>query len=279
MEASEKTSVEEPYNETAPELKLDHKGLPLIPQPSDDPEDPLNWSRAQKYLIVCIASLVAFFGTFSHATANPAYAQIGVALGVSAIDASYIGTICIAASGIGSFIWAPTSYVYGRRPVLIFAQAIVVAGNFGSAYAKSYGTIIVGRFFTGLGVASGNVLSFALISDIFCLHERGKMLGIQTVALFTGSHLAALPGGFIAQYVGWRWTMILPGIATSICWVLILFYLPETLYVRGLPPVEPTGKHYRMRLAGTKAAGRKLKLIDFARPFQMLKYIPILFVG
>jgi len=96
-----------------------------------------------------------------------------------------------------------------------------------------------------------------------------------TVALINGPHLASLPAGFIAQNVGWRWTMIMPSILTSVCWVLIIVGLPETLYVRGLPPVKSTGKYYRMRITGTKAPGRKLQLVDFARPFQMLKYFPI----
>ncbi|KAJ7511591.1 MFS general substrate transporter [Mycena galericulata] len=280
MDAPEKGSIAaDSSHEEEAFVKLDHKGLPLIPQPSDDPEDPLNWSRPQKYIIVCIVSLVAFFGTFALATSNPAYAQIGLALDVTAIQASYIGTISIASAGIGSFIWAPISNVYGRRPVLIFSQAIAIAAGFGSAYAKSYGTIIVGRFFTGLGVASGNVVSFAVISDIFCLHERGKMLGIVTVALINGPHLASLPGGFIAQDVGWRWTLLLPSILTSVCWVLIVVGLPETLYVRGLPRVESTGKYHRMRITGARAAGRKLQLIDFARPFQMLKYFPVVVVA
>ncbi|KAJ7146602.1 MFS general substrate transporter [Mycena epipterygia] len=279
MDAPEKSSITAESLPDSASVKLDHKGLPLIPQPSDDPEDPLNWSRGQKYIIVFIASLVAFFGTFALATSNPAYAQIGLALDVTAIQASYIGTISIAAAGIGSFIWAPISNVYGRRPVLIFSQAIAIVAGFGSAYAKSYGTIIVGRFFTGLGVASGNVVSFAVISDVFCLHERGKMLGLVTVALINGPHLASLPGGFIAQDVGWRWTMILPSILTSVCWVLIVVALPETLYVRGLPHVKSTGKYHRFRITGTRAVGRKLQFIDFWRPFQMLKYLPIVIVA
>jgi MFS family permease len=101
-------------------------------------------------------------------------------------DSFRAGTISIVATGIGSFIWAPISNIYGRRPVLIFSQAIAIVAGFGSAYAKSYGTIIVGRFFTGLCVASGNVVTFAVISDLFCLHERGKMLGLVTVALING---------------------------------------------------------------------------------------------
>ncbi|KAJ6617708.1 MFS general substrate transporter [Mycena sp. CBHHK59/15] len=275
MDVPEKSSIEAKetyYSESTSEVKLDHKGLPLIPQPSDDPEDPLNWSRGQKYIIVFIASIVAFFGTFALASSNPAYAQIGLALGVTAIQASYIGTISIAAAGIGSFVWAPISNVYGRRPVLIFSQAIAIAAGFGSAFAKS-------EVLRRPGVASGNVVTFAIISDVFCLHERGKMLGLVTVALINGPHVASLPGGFIAQDVGWRWTLILPSILTSVCWVLIVLGMPETLYVRGLPHVASTGRYHRLRITGTRAVERKLKLMDFARPFQMLKYLPVVVVA
>ncbi|KAJ7331045.1 MFS general substrate transporter [Mycena albidolilacea] len=279
MDSPEKRSIAAESSRLSEDIKLDHKGLPLIPQPSDDPEDPLNWSRGQKYLIVCIVALVSFLGTFALASSNPAYAQIGLALDVTAIEASYIGTIGIASAGLGSFIWAPISNVYGRRPVLIFSQAIAIVAGFGAAYAKSYGTILVGRFFTGFGVASGNVVTFAVVSDIFCLHERGKMLGLVTVALINGPHVASLPAGFIAQNVGWRWTIILPSILTAVCWVLIVAALPETLYVRGTPPVKSTGKYYRMRITGTRALDRKLRIVDFARPFQMLKYFPIVVLG
>ncbi|KAF8202617.1 MFS general substrate transporter [Mycena galopus ATCC 62051] len=271
MDSPEKGSIDA----SSEVVKLDHKGLPLIPQPSDDPEDPLNWSRSQKYIVVCIAALVSFFGTFALATSNPAYAQIGLALDVTAIQASYIGTIGIAAAGLGSFIWAPISNVYGRRPVLIFSQGIAIVAGFGASFAKSYGTIIVGRFFTGLGVASGNVVTFAVVSDVFCLHERGKMLGLVTWALINGPHFASLPGGFIAQNVGWRWTILLPSILTTVCWVLIIVALPETLYARGFPPVKSTGKYHRLRITGARVGDRKLLLIDFWRPFQMyvLSYV------
>ncbi|KAF7358685.1 MFS general substrate transporter [Mycena sanguinolenta] len=261
--APEKGSIQS-SNET---LKLDHHGLPLIPQPSDDPEDPLNWSRIQKYIIVFISALIAFFG---YLFAREFQSR-----------ASYIGTIGIAAAGIGSFVWGPLSNVYGRRPVLILSQAIAIAAGFGAAFAKSYGTIIVGRFFTGFGVASGHVVAFATVSDVFCLHERGKMLGLVTFALINGAHFASLPAGFIAQNAGWRWTITLPSILAAVCGVLIIVALPETLYIRGTgaPPVKPPSRYHRMRITGTRGPGRTLQLVDFARPFQMLKYFPVVILG
>jgi len=40
----------------------------LIPQPSDDPHDPLNWSRARKHVILIIISAAAFLPDYGSAT-------------------------------------------------------------------------------------------------------------------------------------------------------------------------------------------------------------------
>lgn len=83
-------------------------------------------------------------------------------------DASYIGTSSIATAGVACLLWVPLANVYGRRPVLLVAQAIACVAGCGSAVAKTFGTIIIGRSFVGVGVAAGNVLTVNLISDIFC---------------------------------------------------------------------------------------------------------------
>ena len=40
----------------------------LIPQPSDDPNDPLNWSKYKKHLILLIISASAFLPDYGSAT-------------------------------------------------------------------------------------------------------------------------------------------------------------------------------------------------------------------
>ncbi len=40
----------------------------LIPQPSDDPRDPLNWSWSKKHLMLIIVSLTAFLPDYGSAT-------------------------------------------------------------------------------------------------------------------------------------------------------------------------------------------------------------------
>ena len=55
--------------ETRVDLKLARDGHTiLIPQPSDDPLDPLNWSQFKKNLILLIISATAFLPDYGSAT-------------------------------------------------------------------------------------------------------------------------------------------------------------------------------------------------------------------
>ena len=49
-------------------LKKSDKGVVLIPQPSDDPEDPLNWSPVKKGLILLVLAVNACTADYSAAT-------------------------------------------------------------------------------------------------------------------------------------------------------------------------------------------------------------------
>ena len=98
------------------------------------------------------------------------------------------------------------------------------------------------------------------------------MIGIATVALVNGSHLASLPGGYVATFISWRWTLILPSITASACLLMLLVGFPETLYLRGVGLEPPKGLNTYLtehRLWGFKPPHRHLRLMDFARPIQM----------
>jgi MFS family permease len=57
----------------------------------------------------------------------------------------------------------------------------------------------------GLGTSSFFTLGAGMVSDCFFLHERGRAMGIFTVFLTNSAHVAPIPGGFLAQYVNYRW--------------------------------------------------------------------------
>jgi hypothetical protein len=73
----------------------------LVPQPSDDPNDPLNWSTTWK--IVCITSFTQGFGPLALAPMFPAL--------IKAFDTDLAGAVqftgvCILVLGFSNFIWS-----------------------------------------------------------------------------------------------------------------------------------------------------------------------------
>ena len=130
-------------------------------------------------------------------------------------------------------------------------------------------------------------LGAAVAADLFFLHERGKAIGIFALFVSNGAHISPIPGGFLGQYVSYRWCYWLGAILTGALWVLMIFAFPETLYHNRQLPTSiggpragvPFSQVLRKKLALQlhKKPARKLRLADFGRPLQMLKYPSVVF--
>ncbi|KAF7297188.1 MFS general substrate transporter [Mycena indigotica] len=259
------------------DTKLDKHGLPLIPQPSNDPSDPLNFPQWLKIAILLQVSFLAGLGPLNQAVINPAYVPLSLHFHKTTVVASYQTTIAIAFAGVGSFLWVPLANTYGRRPVLLFTTLIAAASSLASGKSQTWSQLIGTRVLNGIGTSSFFTIGAGMVTDTFFLHERGRAMGVFTVFLTNSAHVAPIPGGFLGQYVGWQWCYYLPAILDMALFVMMFFCLPETLYMRGSKPVE-TNKPLlrRLKLWGHRPEEKHLKLSDFWRPFQMVIYPSVL---
>ncbi|KAJ4466982.1 MFS general substrate transporter [Lentinula aciculospora] len=268
-------------------LKLDKHGVPLSPQPSDDPEDPLNWSGLYRTFILIQVSILSALGTYNTAIINPAYNQLSEQFGVSIVTASYQTTVVIAVNGLGPFLFIPFAHVYGRRPVYLFTTFIGAASALGCAYAQNFSQLVGLRILNGI-FPVGAALGVATANDLFCLHERGRALGVYTVLSTTGAHFAPIPGGLIGQFLGWQWIFKFAAITNSFCLLFTFFFLPETLYIRGQTidavkdfnstPNNSFRRYWRRMNLGKRYAGRKLRISDFFWPYvKMIRYPSVVF--
>ncbi|KAH8802957.1 major facilitator superfamily domain-containing protein [Xylogone sp. PMI_703] len=267
-----------------PTLKLDPHGYPLRPQPSDDPlGKQITLYRvfpAWKVATLLQVAFLAFLGPFTQGYINPAYAPLAKYMHITITEASYNTTTPMVTSGAIGLLLSPISNIYGRRPVYIFVSIIGIVAGAGSAISKTWGTLIVSRFFVGVGLAPGLAIGAAAVSDMFFMHERGKYMGIYVIAVTNGAHIAALCGGFTAQQLSWRWSYWVPCITLAISWLVNCFCLPETLCHRDPITRQPI-KRNKSRLAlftfRSTSNGRRIKLWDITHCFLMLKYPSVLF--
>ena len=73
-------------------------------------------------------------------------------------------------------------------------------------------------------------------------------MGIFTVTMVNGGHLAPIIGGLLGQYCGWRWIFKFAAILDGVMLLIIFFCLPETLYVRRQRTKNATEGHRTPKL-------------------------------
>lgn len=206
-------------------------GIELCPKPTEDPLDPLNFSRMEKWVILGIVMWMYFLFTYITTTTVPSFPLLQEQYSISYSQVNW--TVAIPALGlsVGPLLWSPLADIYGRRVVFIAGTIVAFIATIGSAVTPTYGGYMAARFFQGLGVSPAATVGLAIVNDLFFEHERGQKLGLWVLALDMGLLVGPLIGGFISL-VDQYWVAWLTAILFGILLVAEVLFLPETLYPR-----------------------------------------------
>lgn len=77
----------------------------LVPQPSDHPDDPLNWSTPWKIACIVSAAVVTFTQGFGPLALAPAFPALMEAFHCDLEQAVQFTGVCILVLGFSNFIW------------------------------------------------------------------------------------------------------------------------------------------------------------------------------
>lgn len=251
-------------------------------EPHDDPENPMDWPITYKWAIVTLLAAMAFTVTFVCISVVPIANIIVEDLEGGAASASsmvLLVTIWELGEAAGPLFIAPLSEMYGRYPVMNAANVLFIAFTTLSALAPTTTVLIVARALTGVAVAS-NVLSPAIVGDIFPNEKRGAAMSLIQLAPLTGGAIGPAIAGAISQSAGWRQSVWMGvGLATA-CEIAFLLFFRETYKVpilrRKAARLRAETGNPRLRTAYDRQAGsgvRSWKLIgeSVLRPVVVLK--------
>ena len=121
-------------------LKKDATGRVLIPQPSDDPNDPLNWSVWKKRSILIMLAVASFTCDYSAATGASALLAQAEQWHISPniVNHATAGNTFMLGAGGLFVVWL--SAYFGRLPVLFWWTIIAAATAVWSAAAELNGS-------------------------------------------------------------------------------------------------------------------------------------------
>ncbi|CAK7204014.1 hypothetical protein SEUCBS139899_006765 [Sporothrix eucalyptigena] len=210
-----------------------HAGTVLAPQPSDSPNDPLNWSGTRKILTSIFLSCGTGLMAGTHNFINPANASMAKIFHTSANTISESVSVVLLTLGASAVLTSPLARIWGKRPVLLVSNIIAILGYVIVVAANNRIVgLFVGRGIHGLGIAGLEYLVSSSVGDLFFVHERGIHLAIWHYALSGGNALGQVIGTAIFSAQGWRWPFIWAIVVYTVYTIILYFTCPETTYSR-----------------------------------------------
>ncbi|KAL8840334.1 MAG: hypothetical protein Q9170_001349 [Blastenia crenularia] len=234
------------------QLSRDQQNI-LIPQPSADPHDPLNWSQGRKNLILFIISataLLADYGSATGAVTLIPQAQIWQ-MSPDEVNHSQVGNLFML--GAGGIIVVALAAFFGRLPVFFWFATLAFVTAAWCAGATSFESFFAARVLNGLfsTVAQGGGLM--LIKDMFFLHEHARKINVWSAFITVSPYLGPLLAAFIITNLSWHWPFWIYTIETGLCLLGIIMFLDETYYDRRIPMKnQPVRQSRFLRLVGTE---------------------------
>ncbi|KAI0124661.1 major facilitator superfamily transporter [Xylariales sp. AK1849] len=217
-------------------LKCDRTGpVPIIlhPQPSDDPNDPLNWPLWRRDLVTFILSLTAIFATALGPILAANTLTLSLWFGLSFTWIALLTGYFLLGVGFAGFFLVPSSRIWGKRHAFIFGTLIlIVSSAWAGATGKNYTSLLWARIIQGIGAAPFEALVNAAVGDLYFVHERGKRMAFTNLAVFGGAFFTPIVVGKITHTIFWFWTFNLVAIFCGLCLLAIIFFCPETAFRR-----------------------------------------------
>jgi MFS family permease len=186
--------------------RLDPSGSALVPTPTNDPLDPLNWSRSQKYICTGIVCYFYFLFTYQTTAPIPSFSLLQEQFNATYTEVNWSFAIPSLGLALGPLFCSSLADIYGRRIVMIGGTIIaLVASGCTSIQGISLNGYMAARFFQGIGASPAATVGLSIINDLSFEHERGFRIGLWVMAIDLGGLCGGF-GEFITRvnFLGWR---------------------------------------------------------------------------
>ena len=154
-------------------------------------------------LIVLLGAVTAF-APVSIDMYLPALPALGTEFGASAGHVQLSVASFFLGLAVGQGFYGPLSDRFGRTRPLYAGLLLFVLASIGCALAPSIDFLIAVRFFQALGACSGQVISRAVVRDLFESREAVQVYSLLVLVMGVSPVLAPLLGGQILQFFPWR---------------------------------------------------------------------------
>ncbi|KAK5055929.1 hypothetical protein LTR84_012479 [Exophiala bonariae] len=238
-----------------------HEGEPTSPTSPADNDVPIEqqsgaplektvsradgFSKARIVIIMFSLGMALFLAALDVTIITTALPTIAQHFNASAADYTWVGSSYLLANAASVPLWGKLSDIWGRKPMIILANVIFMAGSLIAGISNSIGLLIGGRVIQGVGGGGLVILVNICIADLFSMRDRPKYYGILGGVWAIASGVGPVIGGGFTEGVSWRWCFYVNLPLDGLSLILLIFFLkletPRTPFVAGIKAIDWVG--------------------------------------
>ncbi len=180
-------------------------------------------TTVNKQVALFIATLGSFLTPLMGSSINIALPSIGKDFSMNAVLLSWIATSYLLAAAMFLVPFGKIADIHGRKKIFTYGILSYTISSFLSAISTSAILLICFRILQGIGGAMIFGTGVAILTSVFPPGERGKVLGINAAAVYSGLSLGPFLGGFLTQNFGWR-SIFLVNAPLGLIIVILVFW-------------------------------------------------------
>ncbi|HSB07436.1 MAG TPA: MFS transporter [Thermodesulfobacteriota bacterium] len=154
--------------------------------------------------VLLITTLPSFLIPFMGSSINVALPSIGEEFAMDAVLLGWVATAYLLSTAIFLVPFGRISDILGRKKIFFWGVTLYTFSCLLTTLSTSAMWLIAFRGFQGIGSSMVFGTSVAILISVFPANERGKALGINVAATYSGLSLGPFLGGLLTQYLGWR---------------------------------------------------------------------------
>jgi predicted MFS family arabinose efflux permease len=197
-------------------------------------------------LVVIILALLQFTIILDFMVLSPLGTILIKELSITPSKFGWVVSAYAFSAGVSGILAAGFADKYDRKKLLVIFYTGFLVGTLLCGLANDFHSLLIARIVTGLFAGVVGSASFAIITDLFPIQMRGRVMGFVQMAFGVSQVLGIPIGLLLANHWGWHstfWMIVFFGVALGA--VIVLYMKPVTEHLKlrlERNPLEHLGK-------------------------------------
>lgn len=175
--------------------------------------------------VIAILTILQFSLILDFMVLSPLGPILRPALHISPAQFGAVVAAYAISAGLSGLLAAGFADRYDRKKLLLFFYTGFIIGTLFCGLAPTYHLLLAARIFTGIFGGVIGSITFAIVTDLFRMEMRGRVMGFIQMA-FASSQVLGLPIGlYFANKWGWHSPFIMIVLVSIVVAILIILYL------------------------------------------------------